>query len=134
MTFASYRGKEQQHVSPSGSPHRSSCFSRISILTAGFAFLLIPFTWHTWLLGVLSICMGIGLGCGQPLSMTTAYYASPKARTGEVLGLRLASNRLSQLLAPLAFGLVGQAAGLIFVFYISGAFLIGGAFLTRGKD
>jgi MFS family permease len=105
-----------------------------SILTAGFAFLMIPLTWHTWLLGALSICMGVGLGCGQPLSMTTAYNASPKARTGEVLGLRLASNRLSQLLAPLAFGMVGQAAGLIFVFYISGIFLIGGAFLTRGKD
>jgi MFS family permease len=102
-----------------------------SILTAGLSFLLVPLSGSALLFGLLSAIMGAGLGCGQPLSMTTTYNASPKDRTGEVLGLRLASNRLSQLLAPLLFGLIGTWAGVVSVFYVSGAFLIGGAFLTK---
>jgi len=105
-----------------------------SILTAGLAFLLVPFAGKVYLLCLISAVMGLGLGCSQPLSMTTTYNASPKSRTGEVLGLRLASNRLSQLIAPLFFGLLGSSVGLVSVFYVSGAFLIGGALLTRSKE
>ncbi|WP_419874718.1 MFS transporter [Candidatus Pristimantibacillus sp. PTI5] len=103
-----------------------------SILVAGVSFMLVPLTTDTLLCGLLSALMGAGLGCGQPLSMTTTYNASPKHRTGEVLGLRMASNRLSQMIAPLFFGLVGAWTGIIAIFYVSGAFLIGGAFLTAG--
>lgn len=105
-----------------------------SILIAGVSFILVPIAGHVYLFGLLSAMMGIGLGCGQPLSMTTTYNASPKSRTGEVLGLRLASNRLSQLIAPLVFGVIGTWGGILTVFYISGVFLIGGAFLTRSKS
>ncbi|MCA0757400.1 MFS transporter [Paenibacillus sp. N4] len=104
-----------------------------SIVLAGVAFLLVPLTQNTLLCGLLSALMGAGLGCGQPLSMTTTYNASPKHRTGEVLGLRMASNRLSQMLAPLFFGMVGAWSGIIAIFYVSGAFLIGGAFLTTSS-
>jgi len=101
-----------------------------SILLAGTSFLFMPLTTNALLCGLLSAIMGAGLGCGQPLSMTTTYNASPKHRTGEVLGLRMASNRLSQTIAPLFFGLVGAWIGILSVFLVSGAFLIGGAFLT----
>jgi MFS family permease len=104
-----------------------------SILTAGLSFLLLPAVEHVYGFYLLSALMGFGLGCGQPLSMTTTYNASPKDRTGEVLGLRLASNRLSQLIAPMIFGLVGSWGGLVSVFVMSGAFLISGALLTRDK-
>jgi MFS family permease len=110
----------------------------ISITTAGLAFLFVPLAsimaGNLYVYGLLSALMGLGLGCGQPLSMTTTYNASPKTRTGEVLGLRLASNRLSQMVAPLFFGMVGSWAGLLSVFYVSGAFLIGGALLTQSKE
>ncbi|WP_261305213.1 MFS transporter [Paenibacillus andongensis] len=104
-----------------------------SILTAGLSFLLLPAIEHVYGFYLLSALMGIGLGCGQPLSMTTTYNASPKDRTGEVLGLRLASNRLSQLIAPMIFGVVGSWGGLVSVFVMSGAILISGALLTRDK-
>ncbi|MFP3121893.1 MFS transporter [Ectobacillus funiculus] len=107
----------------------------LSIVVAGLAFLLIPLTTDMILLGLLSCLMGFGLGCGQPLSMTTTYNASPKSRTGEVLGLRLSTNRLSQLIAPVFFGLVGTWASVLSVFLISGVFLIGGTFLIgRGRE
>lgn len=105
----------------------------VSIFMAGISFLLVPFSGNVILLSALSAFMGIGLGCGQPLSMTTTYNASPKSRTGEVLGLRLASNRLSQLIAPVFFGLVGSWAGIFSVFFISGTFLIGGLFAIKPK-
>ena len=104
-----------------------------SILVAGIAFLVFPVTNQVFLFGVLSALMGAGLGCGQPLSMTTTYNASPESRTGEVLGLRLATNRLSQFIAPMFFGLIGSWVGLGSIFYLSGSFLIGGAFLSRTK-
>ncbi|MVO98518.1 MFS transporter [Paenibacillus sp. N10] len=102
-----------------------------SVMTAGASFLLLPFADHLAVFMLLSACMGFGLGCGQPLSMTTIYNASPKNRTGEVLGMRIASNRLSQLVAPLLFGTVGAASGLLSIFLLSGLFLIGGAVVTR---
>lgn len=97
-----------------------------TIIIAGLSFLLVPFTSQVYLLTFWSALMGFGLGCGQPLSMTTTYNVSPKSRTGEVLGLRLTTNRLSQLIAPIFFGIVGSWVGVISVFFISGAFLLGG--------
>ncbi|WP_236013300.1 MFS transporter [Paenibacillus glycanilyticus] len=102
-----------------------------SIFIAGLSFLLIPMTEHVILLGLWSACMGAGLGCSQPLSMTTTYNASPKSRTGEVLGLRLAVNKASQLVAPLFFGLIGSSLSLLSVFIVSGAFLVGGSWIIR---
>ncbi|WP_396122035.1 MFS transporter [Caldibacillus thermoamylovorans] len=103
----------------------------ISVFIAGISFLFIPFTENIFILGALSALIGLGLGCGQPLSMTTTFNASPKSRTGEVLGLLLASNRLSQLIAPAFFGLVGSWLGIFSVFFISGTFLIGGLFAIK---
>ncbi|MEW9670477.1 MFS transporter [Ammoniphilus sp. 3BR4] len=102
-----------------------------SIVIAGLSFLLVPFTSQVYLLALWSAIMGFGLGCGQPLSMTTTYNVSPKSRTGEVLGLRLTTNRLSQLIAPIFFGIVGSWVGVISVFFISGAFLLGGTMAVR---
>ncbi|TVY08375.1 MFS transporter [Paenibacillus cremeus] len=104
-----------------------------SIVAAGLAFVLVPFTSHPVLLGIWAALMGFGLGCGQPLSMATAYNVSPKERTGEVLGLRLAFNCLSQLLAPLFFGVIGSMLGLLSVFFLSGAFLFSGSWAISSK-
>ncbi len=106
----------------------------ISIIVAGIAFFLMPFTGNTLLLGFYSCLMGFGLGCGQPLSMATTYSASPKSRTGEVLGLRVSTNRLSQLIAPLFFGLIGIWMGVLSVFLISGIFLLGGTYFLGLKN
>lgn len=102
-----------------------------SIIIAGISFFLIPISDQIMILCFLSCLMGFGLGCGQPISMSTTYNASPKDRTGEVLGLRLSSNRLSQLIAPLFFGIIGTWLGVISVFIVSGMFLIGGSFFIR---
>ena len=43
------------------------------------------------------------------------------------------TNRLSQFIAPVFFGAVGGWVGIVSVFYVSGAFLIGGAFVMRPR-
>ncbi|MDF2787502.1 MAG: transporter [Neobacillus sp.] len=106
-----------------------------SIIIAEISFLLLPFASNSILMAMLSCLMGFGLGCGQPLSMTTTYNASPKSKTGEVLGLRITINRLSQLIAPLFFGLIGTWIGIVSVFLVSGAFLVSGtSFIKTVKD
>ncbi len=99
----------------------------LSIVLAGFSFLCMPFTDHPFLLGLFSFIMGIGLGCGQPISMSITYSVSPKSRTGEILGLRLSTNRLSQLIAPIFFGIIGSWMGILSVFIVSATFLLGGS-------
>jgi len=101
-----------------------------SMLIAGISFVCVPFFEFRYWFWVLAALLGLGLGCGQPLSMSITYNASPEGRTGEALGLRLSFNRLSQVVAPLVFGLIGSVAGLASVFYTSGLFLIGGSFFT----
>ncbi|MEH7492098.1 MFS transporter [Neobacillus niacini] len=106
-----------------------------SIIIAGITFLLLPIASNSICMALLSCLMGLGLGCGQPLSMTTTYNASPKSRTGEVLGLRITINRLSQLIAPLFFGIIGTWIGIVSVFLVSGAFLVSGTYFIKSvKD
>lgn len=103
----------------------------MTLSLAGIAYLTIPIFNHIIIFYIIAALMGIGLGCGQPLSMTTIYNASPASRKAEALGLRLATNRFSQVIAPLLFGSIGTLVGLAPVFYLSGLFLIGGSYLTR---
>jgi MFS family permease len=104
-----------------------------SLLAAGISFVAVPFFEMSYWFWGLAVLLGAGLGCGQPLSMAITYEASPTGRTGEALGLRLAFNRLSQVVAPLLFALIGGVGGLAVVFFTSGAFLVGGSFLTKEK-
>lgn len=106
----------------------------MSILVAGIAFLLLPFSHSVYLIAVFAIVMGLGLGCGQPISMTTTYNASPPNRTGEVLGLRIATNRFSQLIAPTLFGMIGGSVGMMGIFLFSGVFLVGGSLFFRKHE
>lgn len=105
----------------------------VSLLEAGLSIAVIPmFDKVYWFWG-LAIILGAGLGCGQPLSQAITYNASPEGRTGEALGLRIAFNRLSQVIAPLFFAIISGVDGLASVFYVSGMFLVGGSIFTRGK-
>lgn len=103
----------------------------ISIITAGISFAIIPIFNNVYLLALCTFLMGCGLGCGQPISMTITYNASPQDRTAEVLGLRLTVNRLAQVVAPLAFGSLGGVLGIVSVFYISSIFLMVGSWAFK---
>ncbi|TCS84510.1 MFS transporter [Tepidibacillus fermentans] len=98
-----------------------------SILISGITFLLFPLFNNLLLLTLLSLILGMGLGIGQPLSITTTILSLPEDRVGEGLGLRLTSNRLTQVLGPILFGIFANLLGFASVFLITGVFLIVGS-------
>ncbi|MFH9662812.1 MFS transporter [Streptomyces sp. NPDC017248] len=77
-----------------------------------------------WALGVMLTALGFCLGVGQPLSMTTVVRAAPEEARSTALALRLTGNRLGQVAAPAAAGLVAGLAGVAAPFVLLGVLLL----------
>ncbi|MFG2431905.1 MFS transporter [Streptomyces sp. NPDC048590] len=80
-----------------------------------------------WSLALMLAVLGFCLGAGQPLSMTTVVRAAPAAARSTALALRLTGNRLGQVAAPAAAGLVAGAVGTAAPFVMLGALLVAAA-------
>jgi MFS family permease len=81
-----------------------------------------------WALALMLAVLGFCLGVGQPLSMTTVVQAAPAGARSTALALRLTGNRLGQVAAPAAAGLVAGTAGVAAPFVMLGVLL----FLSAG--
>lgn len=103
----------------------------ISMLIAACAFLVFPFLRSAYALMVASFVIGLGLGCGQPLSMTLAYERSPAGRSGEVTGLRLIANNVTRVAVPMLCGAIGTAFGTTPVFWMNALNLAAVSYLSR---
>ncbi|MFC8145132.1 MFS transporter [Streptomyces paradoxus] len=90
-----------------------------ALLCAGIA-LPVP----VWGLGLLLVALGFCLGVGQPLSMTTVVQAAPDDARSTALALRLTGNRLGQVAAPAAAGLIAGVAGVAAPFVMLGVLLL----------
>jgi MFS family permease len=69
------------------------------------------------------VLAGLGLGFSQPLSMTLIVQLVPEYARGTALAVRLAGNRLGQVAAPTAAGVVAGSAGARAVFWVLSALL-----------
>ncbi|MEV7463650.1 MFS transporter [Streptomyces rubiginosohelvolus] len=78
-------------------------------------------------LAVMLAVLGFCLGVGQPLSMTTVVRAAPDGARSTALALRLTGNRLGQVAAPAAAGLIAGAVGVTAPFVLLGVGLVGAA-------
>jgi MFS family permease len=105
-----------------------------SLFVAGATYLVFPVAQSAVLLGFISFVLGLGLGCGQPLSIILTYNHSPAGRAGEALGLRLTVNKLTQIIVPVVFGSLGTAAGVFPVFWANGLLLLIGGYLSAEKE
>lgn len=106
----------------------------LSIVTSGLFFILIPLSHHELWLGFLSFLLGMGLGIGQPLSISTTLQSLPPERAAEGLGFRMTSNRLTQTISPFIFGVIAQSFGMAFVFFITGAFILIGSIKSKIEE
>jgi len=70
--------------------------------------------------GLLTILIGVGIGASQPLTIVAVADHVEEGKQGVALGLRLAANRIAQLINPVIFGLVAEAAGFAVTFLIAG--------------
>ncbi|MFJ8587143.1 MFS transporter [Streptomyces sp. NPDC093595] len=78
-------------------------------------------------LAAVLVALGFCLGVGQPLSMTTVVRAAPDGARSTALALRLTGNRLGQVAAPAAAGLVAGVAGVAAPFVLLGVLLVAAA-------
>ena len=99
--------------------------------TATISFVLIPFCNSAILLSLAALLLGLGIGCGPPITMMLTYSQSPADRSGEALGLRFTANHSARVIGPLAFGLVGSAFGLFPVFWANAVLMGCGGFISR---
>ncbi len=102
-----------------------------ALLVAGLAYFLFPLFQGVTVLFAISFLLGLGLGCGQPLSMLMVYSRAPAGRSGEVLGVRFTVVNLMHLLIPITFGTLSALLGLMPVFAATAALMIVGSYLCR---
>lgn len=95
------------------------------------AFVVIPLTGNPWLLGTASFVAGLGLGCGQPLSMILSFNAAPPGRSAEAIAMRLAVSYGAHVIIPPVFGALGAVVGTAPVFWTCAMLMGGGAALNR---
>ena len=104
-----------------------------SIFIAAGTYLLFPLTENVVLLAAIAFLLGMGTGCGQPLTLMMIYARAPEGRSGEALGLRMAINNLTHIIVPLFFGALGSAFGVAPVFLANAAMLGVGGMLSRKR-
>jgi MFS family permease len=103
-------------------------FGRVRLMTSAAgasaaAFTGLTFTGNVAALAVLSVVVGVGLGFAQPLSMTIVVQLVPERWRASALGVRLTGNRLGQVAAPAAAGLIAGSAGASSVFWMTSGLL-----------
>ena len=102
-----------------------------AIFVAAIAFALFPFFRDAFSLAAISFLFGLGIGCGQPMSMSLIYLLSPQGRAAESAGLRVMVNNFGHLAMPLIFGSLGAALGFFPVFLSNSVLLVAGSALMR---
>lgn len=105
-----------------------------TIALAGVAFLLFPLFTNPYLLAAVSFLLGLGCGCGQPISGTLIYNLAPPGRAAEGAGVRVMFNNVTHTIVPLLFGGIGTALGFAPVFVSCSALLLGGSYYSYRSD
>jgi MFS family permease len=92
----------------------------VAMVSTAVLFALYPLVHTAWLMGVLSVLLGVALGSVQPMVMSTLHQITPKHRHGEALGLRSMAINGSSVVMPLLFGSAGVLVGVSGVFWTVG--------------
>ncbi len=73
---------------------------------------------------LVALVLGGAVGVNLPVSIMIMVEAVGDGQRGKLMGLRLLSNRFSQIISPAMFGLLGTLFGLTSAFYSSGVVLV----------
>ena len=103
-----------------------------SLYIAAAAFLLFPLFTNVYMLAAVSLILGLGMGCAQPVTLMLVYSRAPEGRSGEALGMRVTINQFTHIVVPIVFGTLGSAFGVAPVFAINALIQAGGGLLSRG--
>jgi MFS family permease len=75
------------------------------------------------------VVVGLGLGLGQPVTLSWVAATAPRELLGTALGMRLSGNRLGQAALPVVIGALAAATGVTAVFVALAAMLAGSSSL-----
>jgi MFS family permease len=89
------------------------------LILAACAFAVFPLSVNLAYMMTIAFVLGLGLGCGQPLSMMLGYNRAPPGRAGEVTGMRLTANNIARVVIPVACGALGSTLGASPVFWVN---------------
>jgi MFS family permease len=103
----------------------------LSMFLAAAMSLCVPLVTDFPVLLSLAFVLGLGLGCGAPLSMALSYNRSPPGRAGEAIGLRQSVNKSMEAAMPAIFGALSAAAGMMPVYALGAAVLACGGWLMQ---
>ncbi len=103
----------------------------MSMFVAAATYIAVPYITHMGVLCVVCFLLGLGTGCGQPLSLSMIYERAPGGRSGEALGLRATLNNFTHMVTPLLFGAIGTAFGVAPVFWCNSLMLATSAWIIR---
>ena len=104
-----------------------------SFLIGASAFLLVPLFKEMIVLSLLSFCFGVGMGCGQPITLMMTFSGSAQGRSGEAMGIRVTVNHLTRVVVPVVFGSIGSAFGLFPVFWLNSLMLVSGSVASHPR-
>lgn len=104
---------------------------RGAMIGSGIVFAVYPMAPNAWAMGLCAALLGVALGSVQPMVMSMLHHVTPEDRHGEALALRSIMMNLSSTGMPLVFGATGSLVGAGLLFWIVGAAVGGGAWLTR---
>lgn len=99
----------------------------LGAVAAAVALIAMTATHDVWALALLCVVAGLGMGYGQPLSMTLVVQRVPEQARSTALAVRLTGNRIGQVVTPAAAGVVAGRTGSGSVFWLLGAMLVASA-------
>jgi predicted MFS family arabinose efflux permease len=104
-----------------------------SLYISAASFLLVPLFTDPFMLAMVSLVLGLGMGCAQPVTLMLIFSRAPAGRSGEALGVRVTINQFTHIVVPLIFGSLGTMFGITPVFVLNSLILGGGGWLNRGR-
>ena len=104
-----------------------------SFYLAAAGYLLVPLSIQVPVLALMGFVYGLGMGCTAPLTMMLMFSRSAEGRSGETMGVRLATNNLVRAVGPTLFGAIASAFGMFPVFWIGALVLGAGGLLVRPR-
>ncbi len=105
----------------------------VALYVAASAFLLFPLFSSAFMLSVVALLLGLGMGCAQPVTLMLIYSRAPEGRSGEALGMRVTINQITHIIVPVVFGTLGSAFGIAPVFVINALIQVSGGLLNRAN-
>ena len=101
-----------------------------SFAVAATAFLIVPLFRDPVYLGLTAALFGLGMACGQPVTLLLLMKYAAKDRVGEAMGLRTMVTGVLRVISPSLLGGLAAGLGLVAAFIATGAMLYGCAWAT----